>query len=340
MTKPFVSVLMPIRNEADFIARSLTAVLQQDYPHDRLEVLIADGISTDQTRAVVLETAQGYPDIPVKLVENPRKIVPVGLNRLMTHARGEIIVRVDGHCEIAPDYVSRCVQYLQQEDIAGVGGPIETIGSDTLSTIIATAMSSSFGVGGSAFRTIKDRAMLVDTIAFPAYKREAIEAVGPYDEELVRNQDDEYNYRLRSRGYKVLLAPDIHSSYYSRSSLRAVWRQYFQYGYWKVRVLQKHPLQMSLRQFVPPAFVLAALGGALLAPFSRVVRALWLLTLGLYAAANVTAALFTARKSEIRQIPTLSLVFAILHISYGLGFLRGVVRFAGGFRHLFWLPRS
>ncbi|MBI5668004.1 MAG: glycosyltransferase family 2 protein [Chloroflexi bacterium] len=334
MIRPFVSVLMPIRNEADFIARSLAAVLRQDYPHDRMEVLIADGMSTDETRAIVAETARCYPDVPVTLVDNPQKIVPTGLNRLMAQARGSIIIRVDGHCEIEPDYVSRCVQYLQQSDIAGVGGPIETIGSDRMSTIIAAAMSSAFGVGGSAFRTVKDRALLVDTIAFPAYKREVIEAAGPYDEELVRNQDDEYNYRLRSMGYQILLAPDIRSRYYSRSSLRALWRQYFQYGYWKVRVLQKHPLQMSLRQFVPPAFVLVALGGALLAPFSRVFRALWLSALTLYAAANLVASWLVVRKSDVRQLPALSLVFAILHFSYGLGFLRGTVRFARRFRDM------
>lgn len=335
MTKPFVSVVMPIRNEADFIGRSLSAVLRQDYPHDRMEVLIADGMSTDQTRSVVAETAVCYPNIPVILFDNPQKIVPGGLNRLMAQAQGSIIIRVDGHCEIASDYVTRCVEYLENNDIAGVGGPIETIGGDSVSAVIAAAMSSSFGVGGSAFRTVKDRAMFVDTIAFPAYKREVIEAAGPYDEELVRNQDDEYNYRLRSMGYKLLLAPDIRSRYYSRSSLRAVWRQYFQYGFWKVRVLQKHPRQMSLRQFVPPAFVLAVLGGALLSPFSKIIRALWLAVFALYATANVTASLLFARKLGLRQMPTLSLVFAILHVSYGLGFLRGMARFARGFRQLF-----
>jgi succinoglycan biosynthesis protein ExoA len=323
---PFVSVVMPIRNEADFIARSLGAVLEQDYPHKCMEVLIADGMSTDNTREIVAATAAQHPDIPVTLHDNPGQIVPKGLNRIIPLTKGEIVIRVDGHCEIAPDYISKCVQHLLDDDVAGVGGPIETIGRDDLSQTIAAAMSSAFGVGGSAFRTIKDRAMLVDTIAFPAYKREAIQAAGGYDEELVRNQDDEYNYRLRSLGYKILLSPDIRSKYYSRSSYKSLWRQYYQYGFWKVRVLQKHPLQMSLRQFVPPIFALGVLGGAVLAPFSRVLRGLWIAGLVLYGVANLAASFKVARETDERYLTTLPPIFAILHFAYGVGFLRGVIR--------------
>jgi succinoglycan biosynthesis protein ExoA len=327
---PFVSVVMPIRNEADFIGRSLGAVLTQDYPHECMEVLIADGMSDDATRAIVAETAAQHPDIPVKLVDNPGKIVPKGLNLVIPQAKGEIIIRVDGHCEIEPDYVRLCVKHLLEDGVAGVGGPIETIGRDELSQAIAEAMSSAFGVGGSAFRTIKDKAMLVDTIAFPAYTRDAIEKAGPYDEELVRNQDDEYNYRLRSMGYKLLLSPDIRSRYYSRGSYEKLWRQYYQYGYWKVRVLQKHPLQMSARQFVPPAFVSVLLGGAILAPFSRVFRVLWLLALGLYGAANLASSYSVAKKTKPEYMSKLPVIFAILHVAYGWGFLRGLVKFWRG----------
>ncbi|HPO57840.1 MAG TPA: glycosyltransferase family 2 protein [Anaerolineaceae bacterium] len=256
---PFVTVIMPIRNEEKYIAGSLEAVLNQDYPAGRMEVLVADGMSTDRTREIVQRMAQGDPR--VRLLDNPGRIVPTGLNLALRQARGEIMVRVDGHCIIAPDYVSHCVRLLQEGRADGVGGPMETVGEDPLSQTIALAMSSAFGVGGSAFRTVKDRELEVETVPFPAYRMETIRRIGLFDEEQVRNQDDEYNYRLLKHGGRILLSPAIRSRYYSRSSLKKLWRQYFQYGFWKVRVLQKHPRQLRLRQFVPPVFV-AGLAGA------------------------------------------------------------------------------
>jgi succinoglycan biosynthesis protein ExoA len=329
---PLVTVIMPVHNEADFITRSLGAVLAQDYPHDRMEVLIADGMSTDATRAIIAETAAQHPDIAVRILDNPGQIVPTGMNIALREARGEVIVRVDGHCEIVPDYVSRCVAHLQTDGVDGVGGPIQTVGTTQLSKTIAIAMSTGFGVGGSAFRTVHDKPMLADTIAFPAYTRAAIDAAGPYDEALVRNQDDEYNYRLRKLGFRLLLSPDIRSRYFSRSSLRSLWRQYFQYGVYKVRVMQKHPAQMRPRQFVPPAFVAAALGGGLLAPFSRVVRRVWLSVLALYGMANLAASWHVASRGGWEHFRRLPVVFAVLHFSYGLGFLIGLVRFASHWR--------
>lgn len=324
---PLVSVIMPIRNEADFIERSLEAVLTQDYPRDCFEVLIADGISTDQTRAIVQAAAALHPNIVVHIIDNPRQIVPTGFNAALAQARGEVIVRVDGHAVIAPDYVSRCVEQLAISDTWGVGGPIETIGTNAFGETVALAMSSPFGVGDSAFRTIKDKTMVVDTVAFPAYTRQAIDLAGPLDEELVRNQDDEYNYRLRKLGGKILLSPDIRSKYYSRSSIRALWRQYYQYGFYKVRVLQKHPAQMRPRQFVPPLFALGVLVGAMLAPFSKRIQQLWGAALAIYGTANLAASLKLARVNGWQHFKRLPLVFFILHFSYGLGFLAGLVHF-------------
>lgn len=326
---PLVSILMPVRNEGAFLARSLGAVLAQDYPAERLEVLIADGMSTDGTPAAVASVARTRPAIAVTVVDNPGRIVSTGLNRVLAQARGEVLVRVDGHCEIAPDYVSRCVAHLRaRPEIAGVGGPIRTIGETPVSQTIALAMSSPFGVGDSAFRTGTAAAKLVDTVAFPAYTRAAVALAGPLDEELVRNQDDEYNYRLRERGAQLLLAPDVQANYYSRASVRALARQYFQYGYWKVRVMQKHPRQMRPRQFAPPVLVAALLGGALASPLGPVVRRLWGLFIGLYVLATLGAAVWTARRAGWRHLPWLPVIFATLHLSYGLGFLLGLLRFA------------
>jgi len=163
-------------------------------------------------------------------------------------------------------------------------------------------------------------------VPFPAYTRKIIERAGPYDEELERNQDDEYNYRIRELGGKILLAEDVHSTYFSRGSLKSLWRQYFQYGYWKVRVLQKHPRQMSLRQFVPPAFVLTLYGSILLALFP-VCRPLSLVTPLVYLVVNLFFSIITASKHGWQYLPSLPLIFTILHLSYGMGFLVGMLRF-------------
>lgn len=329
---PFVTVVMPVRNEADYIAGSLGAVLEQDYPSERMEIIVADGMSTDATREIVCSLQSRFSNI--RLMDNPGKIAPTGLNRAIAQARGEIIARVDGHCEIAPDYIRRSVEHLQSGQADGVGGPIETIGETAMATVIATAMSSTFGVGGSAFRTVKGKTMPADTIAFPTYTRAVIERGGDYDEELVRNQDDEYNYRLRKMGAKLLLAADVQSRYYSRGTIKKLFKQYFQYGFWKVRVLQKHPRQMSLRQFIPPLFVASLLFSLLPACFSAYGR--WLPTgiIGCYLLVNLLASARTAIKSNRfwLHLIFLPIVYASLHLSYGLGFLFGLVRFASRWR--------
>jgi succinoglycan biosynthesis protein ExoA len=323
--KSFVTVIMPVRNEAAFIGRGLGAVLAQDYPRDRIEIIVADGMSSDGTREIVRSLQIEHPEI--RLIDNGGGIVPTGMNAALAQARGEVIVRVDGHCEIAPDYVSRCVRHLQAKDVDGVGGPIDTIGETRSARAIALAMSSKFGVGGSAFRTIKNQTMFTDTVAFPAYTRAAMTMAGLFDEELVRNQDDEYNYRLRKLGARILLASDVRSKYYSRGTLRSLWSQYFQYGYWKVRVLQKHPRQMCARQFVPFAFVAALLLTLMGATVSSVGAWLFGVLALFYVCANLGASVATARRGEWSSLPLLPLAFGILHFGYGFGFLLGLVSF-------------
>jgi len=327
--RPFVTVLMPVRNEYDFIGRSLGAVMAQDYPADRMEVLVVDGMSEDGTREVVESFQARYPSI--KLVDNPGRIVPTGLNAALRISEGDIIIRVDGHCEVANNYVRRCVEHLLKDGVAAVGGPVETIGETPMASVIAMAMSSRFGVGGSAFRTVKDKTMLTDTVAFPAYTRAVMDRAGPYDEELVRNQDDEYNYRLRKFGVNILLAADVRSRYYSRASLGRLWRQYFQYGYWKVRVMQKHPRQMRPRQFAPPVFAAVLLLCGLALPFSVAAWRVFLFIAGSYATLNIGSSLLIYIR-ERQFLPSLPACLAVLHLSYGVGFLAGLLSFRNRWR--------
>ncbi|HMN61043.1 MAG TPA: glycosyltransferase family 2 protein, partial [Anaerolinea sp.] len=310
MTSDIVSIILPVRNEEKYIGPCLDQVFNQVGFDGPVEVIVADGMSTDRTREIVRQYQEKHPNLI--LVDNPGKIVPIGMNLALRQANGEIIIRVDGHCIIAQDYLQNCVNHLLQDGVDGVGVPMQTIAENHLSEVIAIAMSSIFGVGNSAFRTTNDKTMLVDSVPFPAYTRAIIQKAGPYDEELVRNQDDEYNYRIRELGGKILLAGDVRSTYYSRGSLQKLWMQYFQYGYWKVRVLQKHPRQMSLRQFIPPAFVASLLLSIILTIATHWGWFALALVVGSYLLANLTASMITAGRKGIRYAPLLPLTFAIL----------------------------
>jgi len=328
----FVTIILPIRNEQSSIEKVLSAVLRQDYV-DKMEVLVVDGLSIDNTRLIIQQVGSQHPEFNIQILDNPSKIVPTGMNIALRQAKGEIIIRVDGHTLIAPDYVRQCVDALHRTKADNVGGKMNAIGGNRFGKVVALATSTPFGIGNSRFHYSNEEEW-VDTVYMGAWTRCVFEKIGLFDEELVRNQDDEFNYRLRSQGGKILLSPKIRSEYTVRGSPLALWRQYYQYGYWKVRVLQKHPLQMSLRQFVPPAFVLALLVSALFElpffsyfhPSSFILHPLPLILFS-YLSANLAASIHTASKRGWEYLPLLPLVFAILHISYGLGFLAGLIKF-------------
>lgn len=314
---------MPVRNEAAYIERSLSSVLAQTYSPERLEVLVADGMSDDDTRARVTSLAGHHP-VTVRLLDNPERTVPFAMNRALREAKGEIIVRVDGHCEIPPDYVSRCVALLAQTGADCVGGCLETLGETAMARAIALAQSSRFGVGSATFRTGSAEAREVDTLAFGAYRQAVFERIGNFDEELTRNQDDEFNLRLTQGGGRIWLEPAITVRYYSRASLSGLWRQYYQYGLYKVLVIRKRGGLASWRHLVPALFVLALTASTVLALATRESR--WLgLVAGPYVLANLAASALTARLHP-RLMPRLPAIFAILHLSYGLGFLRGLTK--------------
>jgi GT2 family glycosyltransferase len=318
---------MPIRNEVDFIERSLGAILTQDYPHSRMEVLIADGMSTDSTRVVIQDLAARHADVSLKIIENPGRIVPTGFNLALKQRRGEIVVRVDGHTIIAPDYVRECVSALQRTGADNAGGRMNARSHTRFGKAVALATSTPFGVGGARFHYSEEEEW-VDTVYLGAWRSKVFNEIGGFDEEFLRNQDDEFNYRLRAHKGKILLSPRIKSEYYPRSSPKALWRQYYQYGFYKVRVMQKHTLQMQPRHFAPILLVAGLVATSLLA---ILIPSTWFLfagVAGLYIVANLFASAITASRSQPSCILILPLVFAILHFSYGSGFAVGLVRFS------------
>lgn len=324
---PFVSIVMPIRNESVCILAALESLAAQDYPVDQFEIVIADGISTDGTRELVSGFQAAHPTLQFQLIDNPQKIVPTGINLAIRASKGELILRADGHTTFPEDYVRQCVMTLKSMNCENVGGRMLAVGDTDFGEAASTATSSPFGVGGALFHYGTYGAW-VDSVYLGCWPREVFRSVGLFDEELVRDQDDEFNYRLRSHGGRIWYNPEITSTYSPRNSPGSLFKQYFQYGFWKVRVFQKHPRQMSPRQFVPPLFVLALLSAVALA---FAVQWGWYALVGLlgvYLFACLAAAFFYGKGQKTVVILLLPLAYTIIHTSYGLGFLIGLLRFA------------
>lgn len=317
---PFVSALIPIRNEERHIARCLDSILAGDYPTDRLEVLVIDGMSTDRSRSVVLEYSKRYPRL--RLLENPRRIIPTALNIGIAEARGQVIIRMDAHATYAPDYVRQCVTLLQTTGAANVGGVLAAVGTDYASNAVAVATTSPFGIGDARYR-YASREEWADTAFLGAWYKQTLEELGGFNEGWTVNQDYELNYRLRRAGGKILLSPRIRCEYYVRSSLRLLAHQYFRYGLWRVKTLIAHPDSLRWRQLPPPALVLVALLSLVILPVNRM---LGLAAPALYLAASLLASIWAASRRGWKYLPLLPFLFATIHLSWGTGFLAGLFR--------------
>jgi cellulose synthase/poly-beta-1,6-N-acetylglucosamine synthase-like glycosyltransferase len=315
-----------MRNEEQYIGGCLRSLAAQDYPRDRFEVLVVDGDSTDGSREVAEDVARET-GLPLRLLLNPRRSTPSGLNVGIAQARGEVITRVDAHAHVDRRFLSESVSTLLRSDADVVGGPISSVGDGLVGGAIALAMSSPFGVGNAAFRYSQEE-QYTDTVAFPTYRRSVFERLGPFAEDLEWGEDDEFHYRLGDAGGRLLLTPRVASTYYTRSSLWALARQYFRYGRAKVEVLRRHPRRTRLRQLAPGAFVLGLTATGALATK----RGLFVLPLAAVAAAyglaSLAASLRATGRGRRRYLPVLPAAFACLHLTYGLGFLVGLARTA------------
>jgi succinoglycan biosynthesis protein ExoA len=321
--EPFVSVIIPMRNEQAWIDRCLGSVLAQDWPWDRMEVLVADGLSTDDSPRMLAELAARDPR--VRVIANPGLIVPTGLNLAITAARGDIVMRIDAHTMIERDYLRRGVELLERTGACNVGGPMVCRGGGPIADAIASAMSSRFGIGAAFHFATGEQEC--DTVYMGMWPRRVFEEIGLFDEEFVRNQDDELSYRIRKAGGRIVVSPTMRSLYQNRESWKALAKQFYQYGVWKVRVLQKHPKQMSLRHFVPPAFqagvVLLLLVGVLWHP------AFWTAIAAVALYAGFLAAVAARETAGLAARARLWLALVLIHQSWAFGFLVGLQRFAG-----------
>ena len=318
---PAVTVVVPCRNERREIESAVQSILSQESPPGGFEVIVADGMSDDGTRSILSKlSGENY---QLRIVDNPAGIVPTALNNAIRQARGNIIIRMDAHTTYAPDYIRRCVEVLTETAADNVGGPWVARGKGRVGRAISAAFGSPFCAGGARGHD-PNYSGPVDTVYLGCWRREVFKKIGSFDEELVRNQDDEFNLRLTRAGGKIWQSSKIKSWYTPRDSVAALFRQYVQYGYWKVRVIQKHKAPASFRHLVPGTFVLLIIILPLIGLAWSPGHWMWLGLLGAYAVCNTMVSLVTASGKNKKLFPLLMIVFAVFHFAYGYGFLRGI----------------
>lgn len=319
-----VSVVIPVRNEEKYIAKCVESVLNQDFPKKDMELILVDGASEDRTVAIIEGFTAKYDFI--RLCENPRKTVQHALNIGIKNAVGRYVVRMDAHSEYASDYVSECVRHLEKTNAANVGGPMIARGKTRLQKVIAAAYHSPFALGGGKFHD-ENYEGYADTVYLGAFKRETLLRLGLYDEALPRNEDDDLNLRILEGGGKVYVTPKIKSVYYPRSRYGALFKQYFEYGLWKVAFIKKHGNFARLSHLVPVLFFLFVAMFSVLSLFSGLACLTFAVVMLIYLSLSFY---FSLKSKYLRRFcDKLRLVWVhfVLHIAYGAGFFCGIFKF-------------
>ncbi len=322
-----VSILCPVYNEEKYIDRCITSIIEQDYPQDSLEILFIDGRSSDRTREIIEQYAKEYNNI--RLLDNPQQIVPYALNKGLEESTGEVIMRIDGHCTYPTNYVSELVKYLYKLNADNVGGVWNTQPAKNTAICHAIAFASShpFGVGGSMHKIGTTEIIETDTVPFGCYKREVFEKTGKFDTDLIRNQDDEFNGRLINMGGKIFLIPQVIINYTARDSLCKMRKMYYQYGLYKPLVNKKLGAPATIRQFFPLLFLIGLVAGAILSIFSKWILFAYLSVLLLYLLiGTVVGCMGAIRMHQPILAFIMPYVFLNIHLSYGFGYLRGIIK--------------
>lgn len=312
---PELSVIVPVLNEARFIELTIKSLLANSDLSK--ELLLVDGGSTDQTKAVISQLSEQYPE--VKYIANPDKYVSHGFNKAFAVSSGKYIAFLGAHALYPDNYFKLAVHSLNTENCDAVGGPLKQVGKSGKGSAIAYCMSQRIGVGNTEFRTAKEK-MYVDSVAFAVYKRSVFDRIGLLDTELIRNQDDEFHYRMNASGMKILMVPEMQSTYYVRDTFRSLFKQYYQYGLYKPLVIKKVKSGMRIRHLVPAGFVLYLVTLPLL-----VLISLWTVLPLICYACGIGFYAFLYKGSLSEKVYAF-VSFFILHFAYGLGFIKGLFK--------------
>ena len=324
---PFVSIVLPIYKEENFIEQCILSILAQDYPQDNMEVLFVDGMSPDRTRDIIKSYEEERSNF--HLIDNPEKTVPYAMNKGITASKGEVIIRLDGHCVYPTNYVSVLVKYLYELDADNVGGVWHTLPANDSAECHAIAISSShpFGVGASEHKIGSKEIKQTDTVPFGCFKREVFDRIGLFDEELIRNQDDEFNARIIKNGGKIYIIPELEINYTSRDSMQKMRRMYFQYGLFKPLVNKKLGAPATIRQFFPGLFVIGLVLGLIFSFLCRWMAWCYIGVLALYLiigfGIGIQKAIQYKKTALVWYMPY---TFFNIHLSYGIGYLMGLYK--------------
>jgi len=325
---PLVSVIIPCRNEEKFISRCLDSIVTNDYPKEKLEVLIIDGMSDDKTREIIDGYIKQYSYI--KLLDNHKKFTPFALNIGVKESKGEIIIRMDAHSTYKKDYISTCIKYLNEYDADNIGGIWKIIPREKtlVAKSIAFASSSIFGAGDAYYRSgYSGQPKWVDTVFGGCYRREVFNKIGLFNENLLRSQDMEFNLRLKKAGGKILLAPDIISYYYPKSNLKDFFVHNFEDGVWITYPLKFRIKAFCWRHLMPLIFVSSLIGTIILGTFTPIFFWLFLTIIVMYLLTNIYFSMkIAAKQKDIRYLFLIPVAFATRHIGYGLGSVWGLIK--------------
>ncbi len=328
---PKVSVIIPARNEEKFIEKCIESFLTCDYPGELIEVIVVDGMSDDRTREIVGEISRR--DDRVLLIDNERKITPVAMNLGVKTSKGDYIFFSGAHSEIPSNYITKCIKHAIETGADNVGGVMKTEPRvrSAVGIAISKVLSSPLGVGGAKFRTGVSKPTEVDTVPFGCYKREVFDTIGYFNEKLVRNQDIEFNLRLKRAGGKIILFPDIELTYYSRSTLEELWKNNFGNGFWVVAAKRYAEVPYSTRHLVPLAFVLFLLFGPVISLVVSSFSFIYISLLSIYLVAVILFSFTHAMETKRQGVFFAAIVsYPLLHISYGIGSLLGFLSFLFG----------
>ena len=325
MSEPAVSVIIPVLNEERFLKQSVQAILNQNYS-GQFEIILALGPSKDQTNFIAQELAK---DQRIKLVENPSGRTASALNNAIKNSNFDIIVRLDGHAIVDSDYIKNAVNTLLESGADNVGGLMKAEGTNAFEKSVAAAMTSKFGVGNAPFH-VGGKSGEVDTVYLGTFRKSALERVGYFDESFIRAQDWEMNYRIRKTGGKIWFNPDLVVSYRPRKNILQLAKQYFEYGQWRKQVTKTYPETVSMRYLAPPVTVSGLIAGFVLVLFSKILDISWLqigwLAPMVYLTVILLAFLSIGSKIGLLSRLYLLLVLPTMHLSWGVGFLKGSKR--------------
>ena len=323
MQMPFISVILPVRNEERFIAACVDSIFSQDYPAEKMEVIFVDGRSEDRTVAMLREMQQAHPQIVV--LDNPHRTVPYAMNIGIRAAKADVIVRLDAHAEYPPDYIHLSVETLLTCDCDNAGGVFETRGRGFMGEAIAEMLKTPLGVGNATYRLTKEDGY-VDTVPFGCWRKELFERIGGFDERMTRNQDNELNHRIRKSGGKIYLNHNIRVLYYCRDTMRGIMKMGYMNGKWGVITMTLVPGSMGVRHFVPLAFVASTIGLVLLTLLTRswLFGGLLALEWGAYLLLDFFYSYTIAREKGWRFFPVEVVLYPAFHFAYGFGSLAGI----------------